>query len=109
MSFSDEPRPPAAVPGAAGQTPRWPITQPVPTGTVTRDDLPEPDAVAAGFPQGCPIRGRRRIAPYVRPAIIARAIAARCVAPALRLPQALCVAAPSGRASRARLRRKLAL
>jgi hypothetical protein len=43
MSF-DEPRPPAAVPGGTAQTPRWPIAQPVPTGAVTRDDLPAPDA-----------------------------------------------------------------
>jgi len=44
LSYSDELRPPATVPNAAGQTPRWPIAQPVPTAAVTRDDLPAPDA-----------------------------------------------------------------
>ena len=44
LSYSDELRPPAAVPNAAGQAPRWPIVQPAPTAAVTRDDLPAPDA-----------------------------------------------------------------
>jgi hypothetical protein len=59
LSFSDEPRPPAAVPGGAGQTPRWPIAQPVPTGTVTRDDLPAPDAASDDRARPAP----RRVVP----------------------------------------------
>jgi hypothetical protein len=61
MSFSDEPRPPAAVPGGAGQTPRWPIAQPVPTGAVTRDDLPAPDAAPDDRARPAP----RRVVPPV--------------------------------------------
>jgi len=48
LSYDDEPRPPGAVPNAAGQAPpRWPIAQPRPAATaVTRNDLPPPGSGA---------------------------------------------------------------
>src|SRR5258707_14797731 len=48
MSFSDEPRPPAAVPGGAGQTPRWPFAPPLGAAVGTRA-TPSP-------PIGLPVR-----------------------------------------------------
>jgi hypothetical protein len=56
LGYSDELRPPAAVP-SAGQVPqRWPIAPAVPGATtVTREDLPSPGAGAAARPPDRPL------------------------------------------------------
>ena len=108
LAFSDEPRPPAAVPGA-GQTPRWPIAQPVPAGAVTRDDLPAPDAAPddRGQPRrGPPANGSRLLSDQPLALEPSRGPIAR----AIRFPQALCGGRSAGRRCPAtRARRKLAL
>jgi hypothetical protein len=41
LSYGDELRPPAAIPGGTGQAPRWPLAQPRPAASaVTQDALP---------------------------------------------------------------------
>jgi hypothetical protein len=87
LSYGDELRPPAAVPNAAGQAPRWPILQPAPTAAVTRDDLPAPDAEPDERSRPAP----RRTAP---PAAGSRLLSAKPLSHSPSLPPVLGPASP---------------